>query len=163
MIDKNNFLICNPLDYTFVSVKLFFLGRKFRFSSKSMKSWSNFPIILYFEDKMAFWKSHADPVSWWSCRYRPLRINTAVPCSEGRRCWKQCELCCLLSESWKQSTLWENDLHAEAQHCREHTNEMIYCLLSYDPISVHNLCVEVLNPCFLDWSSVSHMLSCVRT
>ena len=49
-----------------------------------MKSWSNFQSLLYFEDKMAFWKSHADPVSWWSCRPWHLRINTEVPCSEGR-------------------------------------------------------------------------------
>ena len=53
---------------------------------------------------MAFWKPHANPVSWWSCRYWLLWINTAGPCGECRRCWKQWELCPVLPESWEQLT-----------------------------------------------------------
>ena len=47
--------------------------------------------------------------------------------------------------------MWEDDLHAEAQHCIKWTNEMIFHLPSCDHISVDNLWVEVFNACFLDW------------
>ena len=94
---------------------------------------------------MAFWKPHADPVSWWSCRYWLLRINTARPCGECRRCWKQCELCSLLSGSWEQSTCERMIFMLRP------SNEMIFHLPSCDHISVDNLWVEVFNACFLDW------------
>ena len=130
--------------------EVFSLGRKFRISSKSIKSWLNFPVIIVFWRYSGNWKPHADPFSWWSYRHWFLRINTTGPGSEGRRCWNQCELFYLLSESWEQSALWEDDLQVEAQHCRKCTNETIFHLPSCDLVSVDKW-VEVFSTCFLDW------------
>ena len=44
----NSFPDLPPTWLYFVSVNLFFLGRKFRISSKSIKSWSNFSIVTIF-------------------------------------------------------------------------------------------------------------------
>lgn len=112
---------------------------------------------------MAFWKSHADPVSWWSHRRRLLRINTTGPCSEGRRCWNQsvsCALCCVRAGS---SRPCERMIFTEASTAGK-------ALIDFFPSSFLWSCFCWLNlwvgrfQCMLPGLiPVSHTLSCVRT
>ena len=112
---------------------------------------------------MAFWKPHANPVSWWSCRYWLLWINTAGPCGECRRCWKQWELCSLLPESWEQSTCERMifTLRPSTAGNAQMRWFSIFLLVILFLLITCGLKFSV----YASWtdSCVSHALSCVRT